>query len=204
MKRNRWSFIPIQAMVAVVALLLSTQTMIAQTTEESGMAGEKSYRDFPLQTINGDTTSLKQYEGKVVLIVNTASKCGFTPQYEGLESLYEKYKDRGFTIIGFPCNDFHGQEPGDNAEIAKFCKAQYGVTFPMMSKIHVKGDEQAPLYKYLTEDSPFPGKITWNFNKFLLDRSGNVIARFGTRTKPEDPKVISALETALGSEQQKM
>jgi glutathione peroxidase len=157
------------------------------------------YLHVPFRTITGDTANLAAFGGKVVLVVNVASKCGNTPQYAGLEKLYEKYKDRGFTILGFPANDFRQQEPGTDAEILSFCATNYGVTFPMMSKIVVKGPGQHPLYAYLTQQSPFPGEITWNFNKFLLDRRGTVIARFDTKTKPEDDAVVSKIEALLGT-----
>ena len=192
------------AMLTFALLLVSFQGVQAQEMKEANKMGSTDYRDYTFQTITGDTTSLNDFKGDVILVVNTASKCGFTPQYEGLEAMYKKYKDQGFVILGFPANDFMHQEPGDNTQIAQFCTLEYGVTFPMMSKIHVKGKEQIPLYKYLTEDSPFPGKITWNFNKFLLDRDGNVIARFDTRTKPEDEEVVSAVEKALKSGEKKM
>lgn len=182
------------AAVIVLALLLGLDSI---SWAEEEMSETDSYLEIPFKTIDGQETSLEQFEGKVVLIVNTASKCGFTPQYEGLEDLYEKYADRGFTILGFPANDFLNQEPGDNAQIKQFCTMEYGVTFPMMSKISVKGKDQHPLYTYLTEESPFPGKITWNFNKFLLDRNGKVIARFDTRVTPEDEKLVAAVESAL-------
>ncbi|MFH0882701.1 MAG: glutathione peroxidase [bacterium] len=203
---NRSQVIPVFSKTVLIAavLLISTQMVRAQLMKESDMTSNMDYRDLPFQTITGDTATLNTFHGKVILIVNTASKCGFTPQYEGLEAMYMKYKDRGFTIIGFPANDFLGQEPGSNEEIATFCKTEYGVSFPMMAKVHVKGDEQIPLYEYLTEKSPFPGKITWNFNKFLLDRDGNVIARFDTRTKPEDENVVTEVEKALSSGEQKM
>lgn len=152
------------------------------------------------QTINGETVKLEKYKGKILLIVNTASKCGFTGQYDGLQKLYETYKDRGFVVLGFPSNDFMKQEPGSNEEIVSFCRLNYGVTFPMFGKISVKGDDQHPLYTYLTskESNPeFDGKITWNFNKFLISSDGKVINRFGSRTKPDDKKLISAIEGAL-------
>ncbi|RPH93617.1 glutathione peroxidase [candidate division KSB1 bacterium] len=152
---------------------------------------------MPLKTIAGDTTNLGAYSGKVVLIVNTASKCGFTPQYAGLEKLYEQYKDSGFVIIGFPANNFLRQEPGTDSEILSFCQSNYGVTFPMMSKISVKGKDQHPLYTYLTKDSPQPGTITWNFNKFLLDRQGNVVARYNSKVKPDDKELVAEIEKLL-------
>ncbi len=155
------------------------------------------YKTIGFNTITGKPTDLDQFKGKVVLIVNTASKCGFTPQYEGLEKLYEANKDRGFVVIGFPANNFGQQEPGTNEEIQKFCQTRYHVTFPMMAKISVKGEDIHPLYRYLTEDSPFPGEITWNFNKFLLDRNGRVVARYDSKITPEDAKLIAKIDELL-------
>jgi glutathione peroxidase len=159
--------------------------------------------DFTLKTIDGQEKSLSEYRGKVVLMVNVASKCGLTPQYKTLEALYEKYKDRGFVIVGIPANNFGNQEPGTEAEIKQFCTSKYNVTFPMMSKISVKGDDKHPLYKFLTEGKAgedFAGDIEWNFAKFLVDRNGNVIARFGSRTTPESPQVNETIEKALAAE----
>jgi len=156
--------------------------------------------DFSVKDIDGNDVSLADYKGKVVLIVNVASKCGFTPQYTALEKLYMDHKDQGFVIIGFPANNFHSQEPGTDEEIKQFCSSKYSVTFPLMSKISVKGDDKAPLYKFLTEAptaGEFKGEITWNFNKFLVDRNGNVMARFASPTKPDDPKLVAALQSAL-------
>jgi glutathione peroxidase len=161
----------------------------------------KTLYDIDVQTIAGDTKSLAAYRGKVLLIVNTASKCGFTGQYEGLQALYEKYQAQGLLVLGFPSNDFLRQEPGTNEEIQSFCKLNYGVTFPMFAKISVKGKDQHPLYQNLThpETNPkFSGTISWNFNKFLIDRNGSIAARFGSRVKAQDPKLITALEAALG------
>ncbi|MCB9365707.1 MAG: glutathione peroxidase [Calditrichaeota bacterium] len=154
---------------------------------------------IPFQTNSGDTTSLEAFKGNVVMVVNTASKCGFTPQYEGLEKLYARYKDRGFTVVAFPANNFKEQEPGSNEEIREFCTTTYGVTFPLMSKISVKGNDMHPLYKYLTEHSDPAGEITWNFNKFLLDRDGNIAARFDTKVEPTDSAVTSKIEDLLGA-----
>lgn len=157
---------------------------------------------FVVQDINGSDYDLSQHKGKVVLIVNTASKCGLTPQYKALEALYEKYKDQGFVIVGFPANNFKEQEPGSNEQIKDFCQQNYGVTFPMMSKISVKGDDKHPLYKYLTEAPTagnFAGEIGWNFTKFLVGKDGNVVARFESKMKPDDVGVVSAIEGALTS-----
>jgi len=143
---------------------------------------------------------LSQYDGKVLLLVNVASKCGFTKQYAGLQQLYEKYKDRGFVVLGFPANNFMGQEPGTDSEIKNFCTTQFNVTFPMFSKISVKGKKIHPLYQYLTspeENGEFGKSITWNFNKFLIGRDGNTIARFGSKAKPLDAQITDAVEKAL-------
>jgi glutathione peroxidase len=158
--------------------------------------------DFKVKTIDGQPQDLSQFKGKVVLFVNTASKCGLTPQYKGLQALYDKYKGQGLVIVGFPANNFGGQEPGTEAEIKQFCTSKYDVTFPMMSKISVKGDDKHPLYKYLTEGpagEDFAGDVEWNFAKFLIDRNGNVIARFTSRTKPEEPQVSATIEKALAA-----
>jgi len=153
------------------------------------------YRVIPFKTITGHDSSLADFHGKVVLIVNVASQCGFTPQYKDLEVLYEKYKDRGFVVIGFPANNFGSQEPGTNEDILKFCSTTYSVTFPMMAKVSVKGDDKHPLFKYLTEESPVTGEVKWNFSKFLLDRQGNLVARYPSETKPLDPKLTGRIET---------
>lgn len=155
--------------------------------------------NIPFEDASGKKTSLKAYEGKVVLIVNLASKCGLTPQYEGLESLYKKHKDEGLVVVGFPCNDFGGQEPGTIEEIQQFCKAEYDVTFPVMNKISVKGEDQHKLYKELTgEKGAFPGDVRWNFGKFLIGRDGKPIARFEPKTTPDSKEVTTAVEEALG------
>jgi glutathione peroxidase len=159
--------------------------------------------DFTVKDIDGKDVNLADYRGKVVLLVNVASKCGFTPQYKALEALYETYNNRGFVIIGFPANNFHSQEPGTDAEIKEFCTSKYSVTFPLMSKISVKGDDKHPLYKFLTEEptaGDFQGDIGWNFTKFLIDRNGNVIARFASPTKPSDPALVAAVEDALNAQ----
>jgi glutathione peroxidase len=160
-----------------------------------------SVYDFTMKSIDGQPVSLKSYSGKVVLLVNVASKCGFTPQYAGLEALYEKYKDRGFVIVGVPANNFASQEPGTNEEIKKFCSNKYNVTFPMMAKVSVLGDDKAPLYQFLTDkssDPQFSGDIKWNFTKFLFDRNGKPVARFEPAVTPESPEVQAAIESALG------
>jgi glutathione peroxidase len=159
------------------------------------MFAASSIYDFTLKSIDGKPTPLAEFKGKVVLLVNVASKCGFTPQYAGLEKLYEQYKDRGFVIVGVPANNFGGQEPGTNEEIKTFCSRNYNVSFPMMSKVSVKGDDKTPLYQYLTESSG--GEIKWNFTKFLVDKNGKVVARFEPKVTPDSPEVTSAIEKAL-------
>ncbi|HEK9103029.1 glutathione peroxidase [Bacillus pfraonensis] len=145
--------------------------------------------NFSAKTINGEEKSLREYEGKVLLIVNVASKCGFTPQYKGLQGIYEKYKEQGFEILGFPCNQFGGQEPGTEEEITSFCELNYGVSFPMFAKVDVKGDDAHPLYTYMTDQAPGilgMKAVKWNFTKFLIGRDGKVIDRFAPQTKPEE------------------
>ena len=153
--------------------------------------------EFEVQTITGDKVRLGSYENQVMLIVNTASKCGFTPQYEGLEELYEKYKDQGFVVLGFPCNQFGSQEPGSESDIAEFCQLNYGVSFPMFAKIDVNGNDADPLFKYLKKSQKGilgSEKIKWNFTKFLVNRDGKVTARFAPTVKPKDlTKDIEAL-----------
>lgn len=160
-------------------------------------AAESIY-DIPLKNIDGKSTSLKPYQGKVMLIVNVASKCGFTPQYKGLEALYRKYAAKGLVVLGFPCNQFAHQEPGTDAEIKQFCTSKYDVTFPMFSKIEVNGAGRNPLYVLLAgKDSPYPGDIGWNFTKFLVGRDGKILNRFNSPVKPESPEVTKAIKAAL-------
>ncbi len=154
--------------------------------------------DIPLKTLDGQPTSLAEYKGKVLLIVNVASKCGNTPQYAGLEALYQEKKDDGLVVLGFPCNDFGNQEPGTAEEIQQFCSMNYGVTFPLFEKLHVKGEHQHPLYALLSgPESPFPGDVGWNFGKFLIDREGHIIARFKPGTKPDTEELRGAVLNAL-------
>ena len=166
----------------------------------AALFGASNVLDFTLNSIDGKPAPLSQYQGKVVLIVNVASRCGYTPQYAGLEKVYEKYKDQGFVILGFPANNFGGQEPGTNEEIKTFCSSKYNVTFPMYTKISVKGDDIHPLYRFLTDKQANPataGDIKWNFTKFLVGKDGNVIARFEPAVTPESPEVTGAIEKAL-------
>ncbi len=174
--------------------------IIAILTGGFTMLEAKTIHDFTVKSIDGRDVKLESYKGKVLLIVNTASKCGFTKQYDGLQELYEKYEKDGLVVLGFPANNFMNQEPGSNEEIQNFCRLNYGVTFPMFEKISVGGKDIHPLYKYLTDkktNPKFAGKITWNFNKFLISKDGKIINRFSTPTKPMDKEVISAIEEAL-------
>jgi len=156
--------------------------------------------DITLKDIDGRKTTLSAYKSKVLLIVNVASKCGYTPQYKGLESIYQKYKERGLVVLGFPCNQFGGQEPGTNEEIKQFCLSKYSVTFPMFDKIEVNGANRHPLYVALAgKSSPFPGDIKWNFNKFLVGRDGKIIKRFESRTTPDSAELIKEIESALAA-----
>ena len=176
----------ITALLALMATTLNTE----QRT---------SVYEFKVQNIDGEEVTLSQYEGKVILIVNVASKCGYTPQYEGLQNIYEKYKDEDFVILGFPANNFNGQEPGSNEEIKQFCTLEYGVEFPMFSKVSVKGDDQAELFSYLTSqpNEDFDGEIKWNFEKFLVDKNGSLQRRFRSNVKPESQELIQAIEKEL-------
>lgn len=158
-----------------------------------------SIYEVTIPDIDGRPVSLSRFKGQVVMIVNTASFCGNTPQYAGLQTLFERYRDRGFTILAFPANDFGKQEPGSNAEIAEFCYTKYALEFPLFSKITVLGDKKHPLYRYLTERTPFPGEITWNFQKFLIDRTGSVIARYRPGMKPLASQIVADIEAALGA-----
>ena len=153
---------------------------------------------IPFETITGEKTSLADYKGKVVLVVNTASKCGLTKQYKALEALQDKYSEKGFTVIAFPCNDFGKQEPGTHEEIQEFCETRFDISFPLMAKISVKGDKQHALYTALTgKEGAFPGDVKWNFGKFLIGKDGKPLNRFGPRTKPKDKKVVAAIQEAL-------
>jgi glutathione peroxidase len=183
---------PLRKLSLILALFLAVGLTAARAA---------SIYDFTMKSIDGQPVSLKSYSGKVVLLVNVASKCGFTPQYAGLEALYEKYKDRGFVIVGVPANNFAQQEPGTDDEIKKFCSNKYNVSFPMMSKVSVLGDDETPLYRFLTDKEQNPqigGDIKWNFTKFLFDRNGKAVARFEPKVTPDSPEVQAAIEAALG------
>ncbi|MBF8746666.1 glutathione peroxidase [Pseudomonas putida] len=158
-----------------------------------------AFHDLTLKALNGEDLPLAPFKGQVVLVVNVASKCGLTPQYKALENLYQQYKDKGLTVIGLPCNQFAGQEPGSEEEIRTFCNLNYGVTFPLGGKLEVNGPQRHALYRLLAgEGAEFPGDISWNFEKFLVGKDGRVLARFAPRTTPDDPAVVQAIEKALG------
>jgi glutathione peroxidase len=178
----------------------SILTVLLTLIAMGGTAMTQTLADFTMNDIAGKPVSLADYAGKVVLIVNTASKCGFTPQYKGLEELYTTYRDSGLVILGFPANNFFFQEPGSDGEIRQFCTLNYGVTFPLFSKISVRGKNSAPLYKWLTKQKTAPegpGAVSWNFNKFLLDRSGKPVYRFGSKVEPLSEELITALKKLL-------
>jgi glutathione peroxidase len=182
-------------MKSKLSIFLALMTAIAT----SAVAADSIY-DIPVKDIDGKDASLKPYKGNVILVVNVASKCGFTPQYESLEAVYKKYAVQGLVICGFPCNQFGHQEPGTDAEIKEFCTSKYSVTFPMFDKLEVNGDNRHPLYTLLAgPGSPFPGNIKWNFTKFLIGRDGKIIARFGSSTKPDSEEVTKAIEAALAA-----
>lgn len=189
------------AMLACFCLAASAEASpSAPTTQPQEDSAVPGPLNFTMKSLAGQDVPLSHYQGKVILMVNVASKCGNTPQYAGLERVYKKYADKGFIILGFPSNDFHHQEPGTDQEISQFCTQKYGVTFDMFSKVDVKGETQCPLYQFLTSeqtDPQFPGPITWNFEKFLIGRDGKVIARFKPKVQPESDPVITAIEAAL-------
>jgi glutathione peroxidase len=187
------------AMKAMRNRSVRTFLLLGLVTIMAGSALAANIYDFTLPSIDGKPMPLAEFKGKVVLVVNVASRCGFTPQYSALESLYEKYKDQGFVIVGFPANNFGAQEPDTNQEIKTFCSRKYNVTFPMYSKVSVKGDDQTPLYQYLTQKTnpAIAGDIKWNFTKFLIDRNGNVVQRFESAVTPDSKEVVSAVEKQL-------
>jgi glutathione peroxidase len=178
-------------------LILAFTAVLIQTM---ALGETASVYDIKLNTLEGKPSSLRDFKGKVVLLVNVASQCGLTPQYKGLQAIQEKYEAKGFTVVGVPCNDFGAQEPGSSDEIRKFCSDKYKVSFPLMEKVHVKGSEQHPLYTRLTgKESEFPGDIKWNFGKFLIGQDGKVLKRFEPQTKPDAEEVTKAIEDALAA-----
>lgn len=188
-------------LAAVGAFFISVYAFNEVDTEASNTPPEEtSIYEIKVTNIDGDDVNLEKYKGKVLMFVNTASECGYTPQYKGLQAIYDKYKEKGFVVLGFPANNFGGQEPGTNKEIKEFCTLRYKVTFPMFAKISVKGDDIHPLYNFLTSDETnpkFAGDVSWNFNKFLVDQNGETIARFSSKEVPESKEVTSAIEKAL-------
>jgi glutathione peroxidase len=185
----------LQSLITVRASLVAGAFLVMA----GSLFAAAGFYTFTLNSIDGKPAPLADYKGKVVLVVNVASQCGYTPQYSALESIYEKYKDQGFVILGFPANNFGAQEPGTNEEIKTFCTRKYSVTFPIYAKISVKGSDQAPLYAYLTKDTDaaIRGDIKWNFTKFLIDRNGNVIQRFEPAVTPDSKEVVAAIEKQL-------
>lgn len=177
--------------------LMLSSLALSQEKEQSAVDNKKLIYNFTMKTIDGKDKSLADYKGDVLLVVNVASFCGYTPQYKDLEGTYEKYKDRGFRILAFPANNFGQQEPGSDKEIKDFCESKFNVTFDIFSKISVKGDDQHPLYHYLTNDSPFRGDVKWNFQKYLVDRKGNIVAMFPSKVKPTDKEFVDKVETLL-------
>jgi len=189
--------------VLIIVLIVVIISLAVSPGASHPPEDKKSVLEYTLALADGTPQPLESFRGKVLLLVNVASKCGFTGQYEGLEKLQKKYESEGFSVLAFPANDFLGQEPGTNEEIVTFCRMSYGVTFPVFAKISVIGAEQHPLYRFLTNEATnpgFAGKISWNFNKFLVDRTGKVVARYGSRTVPEDAQLIADLEKALKAE----
>lgn len=170
------------------------RTLATALLSAAVMLAASNVHEFTMQSIDGQPAPLAAYKGKVLLLVNVASKCGYTPQYTGLESLYEKYKDKGLVVVGVPANNFGAQEPGTNEEIKTFCTRTYNVTFPMMSKVSVKGEDKAPLYQYLTDNA---GEVKWNFTKFLIGKDGKVVTKFDSAVKPDAPELATAIEKAL-------
>ena len=188
---SRLRALSIAAAIIVLPLFVFAQTPDRTVTEQ------KTVYSFAMKTVDGKDRPLSEYSGKVLLVVNVASRCGYTPQYKDLQAVYEKYKDRGFRILAFPANNFGAQEPGTDKEIKEFCETNYHVSFDLFSKISVKGEDQHPLYRYLTTGSPFPGEVKWNFQKYLVDRKGKVVGMFPSRVKPTDKEIEQHLEALL-------
>ena len=186
--------------ILLVAMIAGLSVINGCAPPVKGVKQEATVLRFKMESLDGDEVDLAQYEGQVVMIVNVASKCGYTGQYEQLQKLHEQYASQGLAILGFPCNQFLGQEPGSAEEIQAFCRKNYGVTFDMFAKVEVNGENACELYKFLTSLDTKPkgaGKIGWNFEKFLIDCSGTVVARFGSGTKPDDPEIVAMIEREL-------
>jgi glutathione peroxidase len=184
------------SLFTALALTLVTLELFAQPKEKPTVPSKGVY-SFTMKTINGKEKSLSEYRGSVLLVVNVASFCGYTPQFKDLEEAYRKYRSRGFRILAFPANNFGQQEPGSDKEIKEFCETKYSVTFDLFSKISVKGEDQHPLYQYITKESPFPGEVKWNFQKYLVDKRGEIVAMFPSRVKPTDKGVVEKIESLL-------
>jgi len=183
-----------------LGMLFSVSFLATASADDKGDKKVPPVLNFKMKSLAGKEVDLSQYKGKVILIVNVASKCGYTPQYQGLQALHDKYANEGLVVLGVPSNDFGRQEPGTSEQIAEFCESKYGVKFDMLEKVTVKGEEQAPLYKYLTSketDPQFAGPIEWNFTKFLIGRNGEIVGRFKSAVKPESEKVTKAIEAEL-------
>jgi glutathione peroxidase len=180
-------------LLAALVLAIVDSELIAQHKEKPAVQSKGIY-SFNMKTIDGKEKSLSDFKGNVLLVVNVASFCGYTPQYKDLEEAYRKYKNQGLRILAFPANNFGQQEPGSDREIKEFCESRYNVTFDLFSKISVKGEDQHPLYQYITKESPFPGEVKWNFQKYLVDRNGNIVAVFPSRAKPTDKEMVEKIE----------
>ncbi len=193
----RITAITLVVLIALLLLGLKMRGYFSSAITSASQTSDSSFYDLKTETLAGEKADLGQYRGQVALVVNTASKCGLTGQYEGLENLYQKISDRGFVVLGFPANDFLGQEPGTAAEIANFCTENYGVTFPLFAKSKVIGDDRSSIYSFLTAELEQP---SWNFTKYLVGRDGQVVARFGPQIKPDDPALMAAIEKELSVE----
>lgn len=201
MKRSIFSVLIIIFLASIsIYVGCATATSDAVSTANLPPLTEKSIYDFSMKSIEGKDVKMDEFKGKVLLLVNVASHCGYTPQYTGLQSIYSKYKDQGFLVLGFPSNDFGGQEPGSNEEVKTFCTSKYNVTFPMFSKITVVGANKHPFYRFLTEKATnpeFAKEISWNFNKFLVDKTGKIVGAYESGITPESPELTGAIEKAL-------
>jgi glutathione peroxidase len=182
-------------LILIASILITINFVFATTNDDDKQV--PPVLNFEMKSLTGQDVDLSQYQGKVLLIVNTASKCGYTPQYKDLEAVYKQYRDRGFEVLGFPANNFKQQEPGTDQQIAEFCEKNFGVTFPMFSKVSVLGDDQSPLFRYLTANAPETGDIKWNFEKFLIGRDGKIVARYRSKAIPSSDEVTQAIEAEL-------
>lgn len=184
----------------ILPFLLVMAIAASLTAQDKKKGNDPMFYSFSMKSLEGKEKPLSDFKGKVVMVVNTASFCGYTPQYKDLEALYKQYQSKGFVILGFPANNFGKQEPGTDKDIATFCERNYGVSFPMFSKISVKGDDIHPLYKYLTTETPFKEEIAWNFTKFLVDKKGNVVAKFPSKIKPTEKEVLAKIDELIAQQ----